>query len=118
NIRSLRLSGQWGYVIHTKNIQSDPTLRLALEAGGEILERFGQKRGPYNYSRWANSPRKFGLLDFDITDKDRKVRRRRDDEDFTNAIKRGDLNLRDVDRRTQAGTYRQLYVQPSALWDK
>lgn len=118
NIFSLRLSGQWGWRIKTKNIQNDPTLKLALEAGGEILERFGQRRGPYNYARWANAPRKFGLLDFDISDKDRKTQRRRNDDDFTDAIRRGDMKLRYVDRKTATGTHRQIYVQPSAMWDK
>lgn len=118
NIFSLRLSGQWGYRLKTKNIQNDPTFRFAIQAGGEILERFGQRRGPYDYQRWAAAKRKFGLLDFDISDKAAKVRKRRNDDDFTDAIRRGEMKLRYVDRRTSTGTHRSIYVQPSALWDR
>lgn len=117
-IRSLRISGQWGYLIHTKNIQNDPQLKLALFGAGEILERAGQKRGPYSYSRWASAPKKFGLIDFDITDKDARVRKRRNDDDFTDALRRGDIKLRCVDRKTETSTHRSLYVQPSALWER
>lgn len=117
-IRSLRISGQWGYLIHTKNVQNDPQLKLAIFGGGEILDRAGQRRGPYDYARWANSPKKFGLVDFDITDKDAKIRKRRNDDDFTDAVRRGDIKLRYVDQPTQTGTHRSIYVQPSALWDR
>lgn len=118
NIRSLRLSGLWGYILHTKNIQHDPQLKLVLKAGGEILERFGQKRGPYDYQRWQAQKNKFGLKDFDISDKDAKIRKRRNDDDFTDAIKSGRLKLRVEDRKTATGTHRTLYVQPSALWER
>lgn len=117
-IRSLRLSGQWGYVIHTKNIQNDPQLTLALKGAGEILERFGQRRGAYNYARWAAAPKKFGLTAFDISDKDARVRKRRNDDDFTDALRSGRLKLRVVDTRTREGVKRELYVQPNALWEK
>lgn len=117
-IRSLRLSGLWGYLLHVKNLQHDPQLKLARVAAGEILERFGQRRGPYDYSRWVAQPKKFGLADFDISDKDARTRRRRNDDDFTDAVRRGELKIKVVDRETATGTHRKLYVQPSALWDK
>lgn len=118
NIFSLRISGTWGYRIKTKNIQSDPQLSLALQAGGEILERCGQPRGRYDYHRWAAAKKKFGLIDFDISDKDARTRRRRNDDDFTDAVRRGELTIKVVDRQTATGIHRKLYVQPSALWER
>lgn len=118
DIFSMRLSGQWGYRVLTKNIQNDASLRLALIAGGEILERFGQRRGPYSYSRWAAQPTRFGMKDFDISDKSAKERRRRRDDDFTQAVRSGAIKLRVVDRKTETGVQRDLYVQPSAFWEK
>lgn len=118
NIYSLRLSGQYGYRLHTGKIQDDPGHKKALEAGGEILERFHQKRGPYDYSRWQSAPRYMGGVAMDITDKDRKVQRRYRDDEFTAAVRRGDIKIRVADRRTATGTHRELYIQPAALWEK
>ena len=45
-VKSLRLSGNWGFVIHADKIDND--YRIVVMAGGEILERFRQKRGKFN----------------------------------------------------------------------
>jgi hypothetical protein len=44
-IRNLRLAGNWGFVIHLKNIQDDPNLRRVMQSGGELLERYRLHRG-------------------------------------------------------------------------
>ena len=45
-VKSLRLSGNWGFVMHADKIDND--YRSVVMAGGEILERFKQKRGKFN----------------------------------------------------------------------
>jgi hypothetical protein len=45
-VKSLRLSGNWGFVIHADKIDND--YRMVVMAGGEILERFRQQRGKFN----------------------------------------------------------------------
>ena len=45
-VKSLRISGNWGFVIHADKIDND--YKMVVMAGGEILERFRQKRGKFN----------------------------------------------------------------------
>lgn len=64
SIKSLRVSGLYGYVLHEDQIDNDG--RAVVHAGGEILERFGQKRGPFDYTTWMNTPMDVrGTLDGD-----------------------------------------------------
>ena len=44
-IRNLRLSGNWGFVIRLQEFFGDTEMRLVKQAGGEILERYYQRRG-------------------------------------------------------------------------
>ena len=45
-VKSLRISGNWGFVIHADKIDND--YKMVVMAGGEILERFKQQRGKFN----------------------------------------------------------------------
>lgn len=46
---------QHGYVLHTKNMYSASEIRnLAIKAGGEILERYGLRRGQVNEAEWMS----------------------------------------------------------------
>ena len=45
-VKSMRLSGNWGFVIHQDKIDND--YKIVVNAGGEILERFRQQRGKFN----------------------------------------------------------------------
>lgn len=42
---NLRLSGQWGFTLHIDDLQHDPSMRLTIKAGGELLERYNLSRG-------------------------------------------------------------------------
>jgi hypothetical protein len=46
SVKSMRLSGNWGFVLHTDKIDND--YKMVVMAGGEILERFRQKRGQFD----------------------------------------------------------------------
>lgn len=118
NIFSLRLSGQWGYRLHTGKIQDDARCRKAIEAGGEILERFRQRRGAYDYQRWQAAPRYMGGVAMDISDKDRKIQRRHRDDEFTRAVRKGAIQVSHRDTRTATGTHRELFIRPNALWER
>ena len=51
-VKSMRLSGQWGFILHADKI--DPNYRVVVNAGGEILERFRQKRGQFDQATYAD----------------------------------------------------------------
>lgn len=118
NIRSLRLSGRWGWLIKTKNIQNDPQRKLAVEAGGEILERFGFKRRGYNLEEWRAAKRYMGGVAMNISDKAPKVQKRYRDDEFTAAVRSGKIQLKFKDTPMPGGTYRQLIIAPSATWER
>lgn len=113
HIFSLRLSGKYGYLLHTKAVQNDPQLQAVVRAGGEILERFGQKRGAYNYQNWQAAKRYLGGVAMDISDKDKRVQRRYRDERFTALVRQGAIELKAVDTPTTSGTRREIFLRPT-----
>lgn len=117
-LRSLRCSGKYGYVIHTRNVQNDPSRRVALRAAGEILDRYGFKRGAFSYTQWAAAERYMGGVSMDISDKSAKERRRYRDDAFSEAVRTGRIELRVKDNHTSTGVQRQIYLRPTALWDR
>jgi hypothetical protein len=52
NVKSMRLSGNWGFVLHTDKIDND--YKMVVMAGGEILERFRQRRGEFNETIYSD----------------------------------------------------------------
>jgi hypothetical protein len=52
NISSQLLNTAWVYTMHIVNVQNDPQLKTVIRAGGEILERFGFRRGAYSPEEW------------------------------------------------------------------
>jgi len=49
-VKSMLLSGNWGFVMHSDKIDND--YKSVMRAGGEILERYNQKRGSFNQDRY------------------------------------------------------------------
>lgn len=90
DIRSMRCSGQVGYTIHTAKVQEDPQRKRAVEAGGQILERFGFERRPYDPQRYAAAQKRAFFQTPDVSDMSRRAQR-----DFrTRSIKTGMANGR------------------------
>lgn len=50
---------KYGMELHISDINSDPTLKGVVIAGGEILERNGLARGKFNEDDWRSAPRDF-----------------------------------------------------------
>jgi len=44
-IKNLAISSMYGIVLHLKNVYQDPTLKLVVQGGGELLERAHMRRG-------------------------------------------------------------------------
>ena len=51
-VKSMRLSGQWGFVLHADKIDND--YKAVVNAGGEILERYRQHRGKFNQTKYED----------------------------------------------------------------
>lgn len=53
-VRNLRLSGNMGFIIKLKDIPTHTSLKkVALQAGGELLERYRMARGRYNEDAYS-----------------------------------------------------------------
>ncbi|MGH2902195.1 MAG: hypothetical protein ACRDK7_01160, partial [Solirubrobacteraceae bacterium] len=68
NILALKLSGSWGYTLKLKDIQNDPQMRRVLKVGGELIERFGYRAGPFNAEAYRRGPRHLGLPQANVSD--------------------------------------------------
>jgi hypothetical protein len=112
-IFSLRLSGEFGFMMKIANIQNDPKRQLAVDAGGEILERYGMPRGRYRRSLMSGRLRDLrGNLIPDITDKPGAEQRKHRDREFTKAVHEGKANIRIEDVPQADNTVlRKLYMQ-------
>lgn len=113
NLRALKLSGEWGYILKLAWIQDDPVVRrrLVLKAAGEILERYGMPRAGYSYEAWKAGPRDIaGNPKPDLSDKSLKTRRRYRDEALTTAVKNGAVLLKVQDTPTATGTHRRILL--------
>ena len=72
NIRNMHLHGAYGYRLKIGEIQNDPIVlsKTVVRAAGEVLERFGMPRGPFNADRFAQAKRDpFGNCIPDLNDK-------------------------------------------------
>ena len=46
-VKNMAISGQYGFVLHLTDVYADPTLKCAIKAGGELLERAHMRRGKW-----------------------------------------------------------------------
>jgi hypothetical protein len=51
---NLRLSGQWGFVLHLDDLINDPKMIMTIRAGGELLERYRLSRGALNETEYGD----------------------------------------------------------------
>jgi len=59
-VRNLYLSGNWGFILKLKDIQSYPQLKKrVIWAGGELLERFNLSRKRFNEDEYFSLPTDF-----------------------------------------------------------
>jgi len=63
NILNLHLHDQWGYTIRLQDVQVDRIRRMGVQAGGEILERFGLPRLGYRHDLLSNIVKTPGRTD-------------------------------------------------------
>ena len=112
-IFSLRLSGEYGFTMKVADIQDDPNRKLAMEAGGEILERFNMPRVPYRRELTRYRLRDLsGNLVPDITDKSQRAQRQDRDRKIDKALMDGSLRIKTVDREQPNGeTHREIFMQ-------
>jgi hypothetical protein len=111
-IYSLRLSGEWGYVVKTSEMQETPA-KTAIMAGGEILERYNIRRGKYKRSLLLDK-----MVDLrgnyipDITDRHSKSQKAIRDRALTKAIDEGKAKIVHSDTVQEDGTvFRQVAIR-------
>jgi len=112
-IFSLRLSGEYGYKLKIKDIQDDETRKFAIMAGGEILERYGIRRGKYKRELLKGKIQDLrGNYIPDITDKTGKAQKQERDRVLTKALGEGKIELRTRDNVMQDGSvHREVFMK-------
>jgi hypothetical protein len=112
-IYSLRLSGEWGYTIKIGEVENDCHEKVAITAGGEILERFGLRRGKYHRDLLRGKITNLrGDYIPDITDASSRQQKKRRDMDFTRAVNEGKAAVVTRDTVQADGkTYRQIAIR-------
>jgi hypothetical protein len=112
-IYSLRLSGEWGYTIKIADIQNDPQAKEAIMAGGEILERYNIRRGPYKRDLLKGKIKDLrGNFIPDITDRISAKQKRIRDREFTKAVEEGKAEIVHRDTKQQDGSvFREIAVK-------
>lgn len=59
NIFNHALHRDWGYTIRADEIEHGNAYKIAVKGGGEILERFGQPRGPFDMAKYVAMEKDF-----------------------------------------------------------
>ena len=111
-IFSMRLSGEYGYTIHTKDIENDPNLLEAMRAGGEVLTRF---RCPLRHHKPGDTLTLMkdirGHFMPDLTDKDGKDQKKDRDRRFSEAVNDGKVEIAHKDTVSNGEVTRHLAIQ-------
>jgi hypothetical protein len=93
NIFSMRLSGQWGYTLKTSRVQEDARNAAVLKAGGELLERFGFRPGPYDADIYRATLRHLGQMRADVSDLPARTQREYNTNMLQNAVATGHARI-------------------------
>ena len=112
-IFSLRLSGEFGYKLKIADIQNDERRKFAIDAGGEILERYGIKRGKYKRELLKGKIQDLrGNFIPDLTDGSQRDQKRERDRVVTKAMAEGAIQFKSEDRVLDDGSvHRELYMK-------
>jgi len=112
-IYSLRLSGEFGYKMKISDVQNDPQRKLAVEAGGEILERYGMKRGAYKREYLKGKIQDLrGNYIPDMTDASQREQKQTRDRTVTKAMDEGKIKFKATDKVLADGSvHRELYMK-------
>jgi len=112
-IYSLRLSGEWGYTIKTGEVENDTHEKMAIMAGGEILDRYNLPRG--KYKRELLQGKMKDLRDNfipDVTDRLSAEQKKIRDKRFSQAVDEGKAEIVHRDTKREDGTiYREIAVK-------
>ena len=112
-IYSLRLSGEWGYILKIKEIQNDEHEKAAVMAGGEILDRYNIRRGKYDRELLQGKMK--DLRDNfipDVTDRLSAEQKKIRDKAFSKAVEEGKAEIVHRDTQREDGTiYREIAVK-------
>jgi hypothetical protein len=57
NVKNYLIHSLWGFRLLLKDVYADPDLKCVMRAGGEFLEHFRLKRGPFSVSQYQNAPK-------------------------------------------------------------
>jgi hypothetical protein len=74
-VRCLNVDGQYGYTLHTTDVQNDPELKCIKRAGGEILERAFISRDKTDHLQIADQFDLQGITNRRLADKDTSIKR-------------------------------------------
>lgn len=74
-IRCLNVDGQYGYILHTTDVQSDPDFKCVMRAGGEILERAFISRDNTKELKIADKFDLQGVTNRRLIDKNNSIKR-------------------------------------------
>jgi len=110
---SLRLSGEWGYILKIEDVQAGDAEKMAVMAGGEILERYNIRRGRYDVELLRGKITDLrGNYMPDITDRLSKDQKKQRDKDFTKAVEEGKAEVVHRDTVKEDGTvFREIAVR-------
>jgi hypothetical protein len=112
-IYSLRLSGEYGIVLRTGEVQDDAHEKAAIMAGGEILDRYNLPRKQYNPELLRGKITDLrGNYIPDITDQSSTTQKQARDRDLTKAINEGKAEIQHRDTKREDGTvYREVVLK-------
>ena len=93
DVTSLMVNTDYAWTLHIPTVQSDPTYKCVVRAGGEYLERFGFARGPYDVDKWMRIKPQHGQFMPKISDWDKRARREANTRMIRNGMYSGHIRV-------------------------